>query len=141
MDSSEKELAFFESPDGSYHVRFWIGEQNILFSEAAGYEDIDSSRKIVDILRHHHQQTGEKLILCLDATNYTGLAPESRKYMRDSLLQRDSFISRFAVIGGNFITRNLFNLYTKVASIPMRLFKTKQQAVSWLNEEGRSAAP
>lgn len=134
MAHAENEVAQFETPDGRYRARFWTDGRGILFVEATGYEDLESSKRIVAILRDQSATLGTKLRACLDATGYEGLAPESRKYMRDSLLQKDSMFARFAVVGGNFFTRNLFNLYTKVTLIPMRVFTTKEAAVEWLME-------
>jgi hypothetical protein len=134
MAPEEKEVTRFETPDGQYRIRFHTDEHGILFVEATGYEDFESSKRIVSKLREHYEKLGTRFKACLDATGYEGLAPESRKYMRDSLLQKDSVFERFAVIGGNLFTRNLFNLYTRVAKIPMRVFKTREAAVDWLLE-------
>ncbi len=124
-----------ESPDGKYRVRFQMGEDHVVHAEAFGYEDFDSSKEVVEILRGYYSRTGKKLRLCLDATQHAGLAPESRTYMREALLAHDSFVCKFSVVGGNMVTRNIFNMYSKIANIPMKVFKTREQALAWLAED------
>ena len=123
------------NPEGTYRVTFSIKEDGLVFSKARGYEDYESSQSIVKTLRRLHADAGVKLRLCLDATEYTGLDPRSRKYMRDTLIGKDSFIRKFAVVGGNFFTRNLFNMYSIVANIPMKVFPSKEKALEWILEK------
>jgi hypothetical protein len=122
------------NPQDRYHVKFWLGEHDIVFAEAVGYEEIESSRKVVQIMAQYRRRLGKKIRVCLDATGFTGMDPEGRKYMRDATLGNDSSLERFAVVGGNFFSRNLFNMYAVISSIPMRVHKTKEAAVSWLVE-------
>ena len=121
--------------EGTYRVSFSMKENGLVFSKARGYEDFESSQSVVETLRRFHLDAGVNLRLCLDATEYTGLDPKSRKYMRDTLVGRDSFVQKFAVIGGNFFTRNLFNMFSKVANIPMKVFASKESALEWLMEK------
>ena len=134
MESCQKnDPVSFE--DGDYEARLWIDEHGLVCCVGIGFESFESSKKIVSILQEYHRKIGRKFRLCLDATEFTGLAPESRKYMRDNVLGKDSVVSRFAVFGGpgaSFATRIMFNMYAKVSNIPMRVFKAKAEAFEWL---------
>jgi len=121
--------------DGTYRVSFSLKENGLVFSKACGYEDFESSQNVIKTLTRLYVEAGVELRLCLDATEYTGLEPRSRKYMRDNLIGKDAFIQKFAVIGGNFFTRNLFNMFSKVANIPMKVFASKEGAIGWLMEK------
>jgi len=121
--------------EGTYRASFSLKENGLVLSKVYGYEDFESSQNVVKTLMRLYVDAGVKLRLCLDATEYTGLEPRSRKYMRDALIGKDSFVKKFAVIGGNFFTRNLFNMFSKVANMPMKVFASKESAIEWLMEK------
>jgi len=133
-DGDDQGTVEYRSPEENYLVRFWLGEHGIVFAEAIGYEKLESSHNVVRIMEEFQSKLGKKLLLCLDSSGFTGMDPKGRKYMRDATLGDGSPLERFAVVGGNFFSRNLFNMYARISSIPMRVHKTKETAVSWLLE-------
>jgi len=124
----------FEDRANGYRARFRLGEDGILYSVAEGFETLDSAKRIVATLRDFQRKEGSPVRCCLDVRGYTGQQPESRKYMRDSVLGEDSPMRAFAVIGGNLLTRSLFNMFARISRIPLKVFKTRESAVAWLEE-------
>jgi hypothetical protein len=44
-------------------------------------------------------------------------------------------VERIAVVGGNVFLRGLYNMFARVSQRPMRVFRNREQAVAWLQED------
>jgi hypothetical protein len=120
------------TPGGQFHSHFEVFPDGLVMVKNTGLLNVECAHQVVAQLVRIREETGQRLLSCIDITEYEGGEPEARPIMREKMLGEDAPSRGVALFGGNFATRTLFNLYAKVASIPVRQFKNKEEAVAWL---------
>ena len=134
MDENTSNHVKIKSDDGKFEYTQYEGEDGIVYAKAVGHQDVGSANKIAELSKEVHRRLGRKFSWALDVSDLEKVEPEARKVMSDNTLAKDSVVENMAIIGANFFIRNLMNMYAKVSKVPVRVFKTKEEAVSWLKE-------
>ncbi len=114
-------------------IRFWI-EGGIMFSE---YKipvnlTLDHAKKIIEL--RHEISRGEKQYWCYNFTGVKDFPKEVRDYAD---IHGQEFLHASAAIVSSQITMFIVNIFVKIKSpqIPFRAFKSKEDAIKWLNEK------
>lgn len=129
----EGEVLEFVSPDGAFRSKMIAAGDGIVYQISRGYEDIESARRTLEQFHRVFVKKGKRYPACLDIADLEGIAPEARKIWSEFALSADSVFDRIAVHGGSFFVRTLINFYARIArAVPMRFFKSRDEAVSWL---------
>ena len=125
----------WKAPDGHVEVKF-AREGDIVFSAMFGKLRTDDADVLLKSHRDWDAKIGKRFQHVMDITSFDGEEPEARQKMTKACLSGpDSPFADFAIVGGNFATRTLFNLYAKVSKIPMKIFATEADALVWLKEK------
>lgn len=125
----------YSSPDGKYSFEIWVGDDGIAYGNSRGHEDEESALGIQALFFEIHSRLGGKFPMCFDISALDDLAPKARKIWSNTALSKDSPFSLVAVYGGGFFISSLMNFYARIAHMPVRLFRTKEDAVTWLKED------
>jgi SpoIIAA-like len=124
----------YENPNGKFKTSGGLTPEGIIFQKHYGFECIDDSIKFFEIWKSYYEKAGNKRFIIVNVSELEDSTAESRKYMNKMVLGQDSIFERIAIVGGNFLNRALANMYSKLAKIPMKLFKTDSEAMKWLKE-------
>jgi hypothetical protein len=124
----------YSSPDGKYSFSAYVGDDGIAYGTSKGYENEESALGTRAIFIEIHSFLKKPFPLCLDISALEELTPEARKVWSNTALSKDSPLLPVALHGGGFFIRSLMNFYARIARMPVRLFKTKEEAVAWLKE-------
>jgi len=127
--------ASYSSPDGEYFFDVHVGDDGIVYGTTRGSEDEQGAEGVRTLFSEIRVHLGRRYSMCLDISQLEGLTPEARKIWSDTALSKDSPFVRVALFGGGFFIRSLMNFYSRIAKIPVRLFKGREEAVAWLEEE------
>jgi hypothetical protein len=127
--------ASYSSPDGQYSFDIRAGDDGIAHGTSRGYEDVTAAHAVRALFFEVQEHLGRPYSICFDISQLEELTPEARKIWSDTALSKDSPFTRVAVCGGGFFMRSLMNFYSRIAHMPVRLFKTREEAVAWLEEE------
>jgi len=127
--------ASFASPNGEYSFDIYVGDDGIAYGTSRGYEDKQSSESIRALFYEIQSHLGRHYSICFDISQLEELTPQARTVWSDTALAKNSPFVRVAVFGGGFFIRSLMNFYARIAHMPVRLFKTRSEAVAWLEEE------
>ena len=127
--------ASYTSPNGEYSFEIHVGDDGIAYGTSRGYEEKQSSEAIRAFFFEIQSHLGRHYSICFDISHLEELTPEARKVWSDTALAKNSPFVRVAVVGGGFFIRSLMNFYARIAHMPVRLFKTREEAVAWLEEE------
>lgn len=113
-------------------IVYWK-EDGILFSSfnSPVVMTIDIIKTAIDM--RHSLSDNSKQYWCSDVTKLKSFNKDARDYA-DKYGQE--LLHATAIIVNSHITRFIFNTYMKLkkAEIPLEAFKSKEEAVSWLNE-------
>ena len=131
MPSQQLNSIEFEISEGQFKHSQHEAD-GIVFATNTGVMDLDSAHKLVETLRNTHRNSGATYPMLLDVQALDEATVEARKIWTDNLLGKDSPFTKLAVVGGSFWIRTLANMYARIASIPMKLFKTNEEALTWL---------
>jgi hypothetical protein len=134
MSENPKNQVEFKSADGKFEFTQHEDDDGVFHGKPAGFQDAESSYKIVELIESTSRRVGKKLLYVLDVSGLDEITPEARKVLSDWALPAESVFERLAVLGGNFFMRTLFNMWTKVSKSFMRMFKVREKALSWLKE-------
>jgi len=129
-----KPVAEYRSPDGKFtyaisegagfYELFQVGEQSLADAKHLSATLVDLSRRL-----------GSRYALLMPLpAEFRGAKPEARRVMSDTVLTEKSPLSKFAIYGGSFVVRSMFNLYTRVSKVPARLFATREEAEAWVKD-------
>ena len=136
MSDSETERRRYESPVGRFRATFAQSEDGVLECSGHGYETVEAARDILAILGEYRRASEQGLLVLLDATEMTGSDPEARGLLQGGL-HDESLMRRLAEIGGNRFSRTLYNLYARIAKIPMQVVRDEAQGLEFLGAEPR----
>lgn len=128
---SEVEVQF-STNNGQFEFRQWLDEDGIVNAKSSGMQDVDASNRIIAAYQAAYESLGYKYLHVLDVSELKDVPPEAAKLMKGFCLAESSPMSRMAVFGSGFFMRTFFNMYAKISSIPMRVFKTQEEAVTWV---------
>jgi len=113
-------------------IKFWI-EDGILFSEFKSpiVLAIEHSKAIVAM--RHEISNNEKQYWCYSLYNVKSYTKESRDYAEK---YGQDFLHATAVVVTSHLTIFIFNAFQKLnrPKIPLRAFKNREDAVTWLKE-------
>ena len=123
-----------KAPDGHWEVRF-SRQDDIVFSTMIGRMVSEDADILSKLHRELEAKIGKRYRHVMDITDYERDEPEVRKKMQRATLGDDSPWTRFAVVGGNFAMRAMFNLFSMVSKIPMKMFATEADALAWISEK------
>ena len=128
----EKRVAEYRSPDGTFTYDISQGAGFYVLNQA-GEESLADAKHLAAALQDLHRRVGNRYALLMPLPeDFKGAKPEARKVMSDTVLTENSPLSKFAIYGGSFLLRSMFNLYTRVSKVPVRLFATREEAEAWL---------
>ena len=134
MSGENQRVREYQSPDGSLRCTFELGPDGILRCSAMGHQTLETAQRIMSILGEYRDLTGRPLRLLLDATGLSRSDPEARSFM-DQGLRSGSQLRAFAVVGGKPFSRTLYNLYARIAEIPMQVVKDEAEGVEFLSRQ------
>ena len=127
-----KQIADYRSPDGGF--TYTVSESAgfyVLYQE--GVERLADAQHLKATLQDLSRKLGRRYALLMPLPEkFSDVAPEARKTMADAVLGNDSPLSKFAIFGGTFVMRALFNMYGRISKVPLRLFATQAEAEAWL---------
>jgi hypothetical protein len=114
------------------YIIYWK-ENDILFSsfKSSTVMTIDVIKTSIEM--RHELSDNSKQYWCSDFTNLKSFNKDARDYAE---IHGQEFLFATAVVVNSHITRFILNTFMKLkkANIPLKAFKTKEDAVSWLNE-------
>lgn len=114
------------------YIIYWK-EDGILFSsfKLSTVMTIDVVKTTIEM--RHTLSDNLKQYWCSDFTNLKSFNKDARDYAE---IHGQEFLYATAVIVNSHITRFILNTFMKLkkADIPLQAFKSKADAVSWLNE-------
>ncbi|MFT6842981.1 MAG: hypothetical protein ACJASR_001754 [Psychroserpens sp.] len=114
------------------YVKFWI-DNGIMHSDFKEHTII-GIEKAKDIVQLRHEiSANQKQYWCFNIS----LLKEYKKDARDyAEIHGQEFLYATALVLNSHITRFIFNTYMKLkkTEMPIQAFKSKEDAVSWLNE-------
>ncbi len=132
MDDETKRNIADESADARWRFEIYEDDNHIVHTKFIGEMDSEGGVKYYAALVDESRKAGKKILVCADTTAAGPPSPESRKYLADNMLGKDSVVEKYAVVEDNLSMRLLINLYARISKVPMKCHKTKQDAVSWL---------
>jgi hypothetical protein len=114
------------------YIVYWR-ENGILFSSFKSPTVMTVEVIKTAIEMRHNLSDNSKQYWCSDVTKLKSFNKDARDYA-DKYGQE--FLRATAIVVNSHITRFIFNTYMKLkkAKIPLEAFKSKEDAVSWLNE-------
>jgi hypothetical protein len=134
MSENVKGQIKVKSADGKFEFTQYEDDDGIFYGKPVGFQDAESSNKILETIESTSRRFGRKLLYVLDVSDLDEITPEARKILSDWALPAESVFERLAVLGGNFFMRTLFNMWTRVSKSFMKMFKVREKALSWLKE-------
>ncbi len=133
MDNKPNMMVTYKRPDGGFtHTQY--EQDGIVFAAHTGQMEIEDAKKLVEIFRDFEAKLGGKFLYFLDMKDFKGASTEARKYLNDEVHGENTPYKKFTAAGGSFIVRNLANMYARIVRFPMRHFKTKDEAMTWLKK-------
>jgi hypothetical protein len=123
------------SPDGKHSFEISVGDDGIAYGISNGYENEEAAHGVRALFFEVHSHLGRPYPICFDISGLKEISPAARKIWSNTALAEDSPFTRVAVYGGGFFISSLMNFYARIAKMPVRLFKTKEDAVAWLEEQ------
>jgi hypothetical protein len=124
----------YASPDGRFAFEIFVGDDGIVYAASRGYEDKQCADGVRELFTEIQSHLGRSYLICIDITGLEEITPEARKVWSDTALSKDSPFVRVGLCGGGFFVRSLMNFYSRIAKMPVRLFKTREETVAWLKE-------
>ena len=135
LSENEPYSSSYSSLDGKYSFTIFVGDDGIVYGSSRGHENEECALGIRALFSEVHSHLKKPFPICFDISGLDELTPKARKVWSNTALAQDSPFSLVAVHGGGFFIRSLMNFYARIAHMPVRLFKTKEQAVAWLKED------
>lgn len=117
-------------------MKFWI-EDDIMFSSFKKEINIDLEVAKEMIQIRHEISSEKKQYWCFDFKNLKKYTKEARDYAEN---KGQEYLYATAVIINSHLAKFILNTFMKLkkAEIPLKAFKTKEEAVSWLQELKKS---
>lgn len=134
MEKDSKDKMEYKNPNTNFKTVWNIDNQGVINQKHFGNQNIDDALEMMKIWEAYYKERNKKLFMVLDVTGLEKASPEANKYLNEKVLSKDSLFARMAIVGGNFFNRTLANMYSKLSNIPMRLFKTTDDATKWVKD-------
>ena len=127
---TEKSRVLMDSIENQ-HIRFWL-ENGILFSEYKHPFDmtLENSKEIYEM--RAKISNGEGQYFCYDISKLKSMTSEARKY--GEMNGQENLIAS-AIIVNSIFAKFIYSIFLQLynVKIPTKAFKTKEEAVIWLN--------
>jgi PAS domain S-box-containing protein len=137
-DGSEAPFVEYKNPDGSFSVRLWLGDNDIVHMKKVGYQTLDDCEPETQVVatffsRYTHL---DEPCLCVDASELRGLSRETREFQ--AKLTRENPFRAVAAHGVGLLVRVIAMVFAKsVSNRPIQLFKTEADALHYLAQYTR----
>jgi hypothetical protein len=112
------------------HIIFWI-ENGILFSEYKETFEMTLENSIEIYALRKEISNGQNQLFCYDISKLKSMTKEARDYGE---IYGQNELTASSIIVNSHLTMFIYNAYLKLKNvkIPVKAFRTKEQAVEWL---------
>ena len=130
----EKLIAEYRREDGRFRYELFETPGYHLLNQC-GVLALEDAKHLSATLSDLGKRLGKRYpVLMPLPPEFADAEPAARNHMSDVVLGEDSPFSKFAIVGGSFLMRTLFNFYGRISKVPMRQFVTRDEAVAWLGQ-------
>lgn len=116
-------------------TRIWLGEDNILRIKTLGDVDEETVKVIYDVCTKMTAAIAGKVNILIDLNHCGKLSAKSRRFGQVKFEKEET--GKVALIGMHPVARVLASfLIGMIRKKDLCFFKTEEEALAWLNEEG-----
>jgi len=118
-------------PDGRWRIEF-TRQDDIVWSVLHGKLKEEDADTLLKLFRDWQATVGKPYPHIMDINQFEGDDAGTRMKLARALLGKDSPLASFAIVGGNFVLRTMFNLFAMTSKIPMKMFPATEDALAWV---------
>ena len=128
-----KEIWKYKEQDGIYAITICENGNGILIIESEGIIYITGSEKAFEFILNYAKENNKKINCLLDNSKLDTIDP-SVKLLFLRFQEANRYINKAAIIGNNYILTGYGTIFKHTCryEYPIRTFKNKAQALSWI---------
>lgn len=128
----KKLIKKFVSKDKKYKYFLYEMDNYTLYGEHIGLVQGKGLKEIIDMLPEYYKKWKRKINLLIGCKDLTGIDMDARKIIKDVLVNKRDIVNKLAAFEINFFVRNFINLYSVISKVPIKGFKSMQDAKKWV---------
>jgi hypothetical protein len=109
-------------------------QDGVVIAVHSGRLELGTAEELEKKYRDLQNEFDGRFLFFLDMTAVTKVSAEARIHSTRTLIGDNSPFRKWATMSGSFVLRTMVNMHAKIAQVPIKDFKSRDEAIAWLRK-------